>query len=47
MLHADMTIAISCATGVEQLHQLMQAAELKLSEADLRELDQAGVWSAS
>lgn len=36
---------ISSATGVEQLHQLMRAAELKLSAEDLSELDQASTYA--
>ena len=36
---------IASATGVEQLHQLMQAAELRLSDTDVRELNEASAYA--
>lgn len=44
MTQPTVAAPIASATSVEQLHQLMQAAELKLSAEDLRELDQASAY---
>lgn len=45
MTRPTVAAPIASATGVEQLHQLMQAAELKLSTEDVRELDQASAYA--